>query len=238
MPPHGTAREHGARVTIGNAIRIRTGARVKAGRKALTSLVDLVYGDIFGQEGIHSPQPPTARQSKFSVRYGHADVLSHRMYAGIGTSRTRKIDRAAQQRLDSTTKLARNRRLSRLLGKSAIGRAVIGHAKHQRGIELGNRIEIRRRGHGRSQQTINGIATKKEGYANVPLEYSLCRRNVYSALSSAAVSSTASTFLGAAAFLGAGAAFLALGVQGSVTSSMITMGALSPLRLPSFMMRV
>ena len=49
MPPNRTAREHGARVTIGNAIRIRTGARVKAGRKALTSLVDLVYGDIFGQ---------------------------------------------------------------------------------------------------------------------------------------------------------------------------------------------
>ena len=165
------------------------------------------------------------------------------MYAGIGTSRTRKIDRAAQQRLDGTAKLTGNRRLARLLGKSAIGRAIVGHAKHQRSIELWNRIEIRRRSHGRSQQTSNGIATKKEGYANVPLEYSLCRRIVYSAVSSAgassaAVSSTASTFLGAAAFLGAGAAFLALGVQGSVTSSMITIGALSPLRLPSFMMRV
>ena len=238
MPPHRTAREHGARIAIGNTVRIRTGPRVKAGRKAPTGLVDLVYGDIFGQEGIHSPQPPTARQSKLSVRYGHANVLGHRMHAGIGTTRTRQIDRAAQQRLDSAAQLARNGRLARLLGKSAIGRAIIGNTEYKRGIELRNRIEIRRRGHGRSQQTSNGIATKKEGYANVPLEYSLCRRNVYSAVSSAAVSSTASTFLGAAAFLGAGAAFLALGVQGSVTSSMITMGALSPLRLPSFMMRV
>ena len=165
------------------------------------------------------------------------------MHAGIGTPRTRQVDWAAQQRLDSAAQLARNRRLTGLLGKAAIGRAVIGHAEHERGIELWDRVEIRRRSHGRSQQTSNGIATKNEGYANVPLEYSLCRRIVYSAVSSAgassaAVSSTASTFLGAAAFLGAGAAFLALGVQGSVTSSMITMGALSPLRLPSFMMRV
>ena len=131
-----------------------------------------------------------------------------------------------------------SRRLARLLGKSAIGGAIVGHAKYKGGVELGGRIEIRRRSHGRSQQTSNGIATKKEGYANVPLEYSLCRQNVYSAVSSAGASSTALTFLGAAAFLGAGAAFLALGVQGSVTSSMITIGALSPLRLPSFMMRV
>ena len=49
MPPNRTAREHGARIAIGDAIRIRTGACIKAGRKALTSLVDLVYGDIFGQ---------------------------------------------------------------------------------------------------------------------------------------------------------------------------------------------
>jgi hypothetical protein len=165
------------------------------------------------------------------------------MHAGIGTPRACQIDRAAKQRLDGSTQLTRNRRLSRLLGKPAIRRAVIGDAEYKGGVKLENRIEIRRRSHGRSQQTSNGIATKKEGYANVPLEYSLCRRNVYSAVSSAgassaAVSSTASTFLGAAAFLGAGAAFLALGVQGSVTSSMITMGALSPLRLPSFMMRV
>ena len=160
------------------------------------------------------------------------------MHAGIGTTCARQIDRTAKQRLDGSTQLTRNRRLSRLLGKSAIRRAIIGHAKYERGVKLGNRIEIRRRSHGRSQQTSNGIAAKKEGYANVPLEYSLCRRNVYSAVSSAGASSTASTFLGAAAFLGAGAAFLALGVQGSVTSSMITMGALSPLRLPSFMMRV
>ena len=160
------------------------------------------------------------------------------MHTGIGTPRTRQIDWAAQQRLDSAAQLARNGRLARLLGKSAIRRAVIGNTEYERGIELWNRIEIRRRGHGRSQQTINGFATKKEGYANVPLEYSLCRRIVYSAVSSAGASSAASTFLGAAAFLGAGAAFLALGVQGSVTSSMITMGALSPLRLPSFMMRV
>ena len=54
MPPHRTAREHGARIAIGNTVRIRTGPRVKAGRKAPTGLVDLVYGNIFGQEGIHS----------------------------------------------------------------------------------------------------------------------------------------------------------------------------------------
>ena len=160
------------------------------------------------------------------------------MHAGIGATRARQIDRTAKQRLDGSTQLTRNRRLSRLLGKAALGRAIVCHAENERGIELWNRIEIRRRGHGRSQQTGNGISTKKEGYANVPLEYSLCRRIVYSAVSSAGASSAASTFLGAAAFLGAGAAFLALGVQGSVTSSMITMGALSPLRCPSFMMRV
>ena len=160
------------------------------------------------------------------------------MHAGIGAPCARQVDRTAQERLDSAAQLARNRHLARLLGKAAIGRAIVCHAENERGIELWNRIEIRRRGHGRSQQTGNGISTKKEGYANVPLEYSLCRRIVYSAVSSAGASSAASTFLGAAAFLGAGAAFLALGVQGSVTSSMITMGALSPLRLPSFMMRV
>ena len=120
MPPHRTAREHGARIAIGNAVRIRTGTRIKACGKALTSLVDLVYGDIFRQEGIHSPQPPTVRQSQLSVRYGHADVLRHRMHAGIGTPRTRQIDRAAQERLDSAAQLARNGRLARLLGKSAI----------------------------------------------------------------------------------------------------------------------
>ena len=52
MPPHRTAREHGARIAIGNTVRIRTGPCVKASRKAFTGLVDLVYGDIFGQEGI------------------------------------------------------------------------------------------------------------------------------------------------------------------------------------------
>ena len=61
MPPHRTAGQHGARISIGNTVRIRTGTRVKTCRKAFTGLVDLVYGDIFGQEGIHSPQPPTAR---------------------------------------------------------------------------------------------------------------------------------------------------------------------------------
>ena len=103
MPPHGTAGQHGARISIGNTVRIRTGTRVKTRRKAFTGLVDLVYGDIFGQQGIHSPQPPTARTSELSVRYGHADVLSHGMHAGIGTPRTRQIDRAAKQRLDGST---------------------------------------------------------------------------------------------------------------------------------------
>ena len=103
MPPHRTARKHRARVAIGNTVRIRTGTRIKACRKAFTGLVDLVYGDIFGQEGIHSPQPPTARQSQLSVRYGHADKLCHRMHAGIGTSRTRQVDRTAQERLNSST---------------------------------------------------------------------------------------------------------------------------------------
>ena len=120
MPPHRTAREHGACIAVGNPVRIRTRTRIKTCRKAFTSLVDLVYGDIFGQEGIHSPQPPTARQSQLSVRYGHTNVLGHRMHAGIGTPRTRQVDRAAQQRLDSTAQLARNGRLARLLGKSAI----------------------------------------------------------------------------------------------------------------------
>ena len=48
MPPHGAAGQHGARISIGNAISVSARARVKARRKALTSLVHLVYGDIFG----------------------------------------------------------------------------------------------------------------------------------------------------------------------------------------------
>ena len=50
MPPHRTAGQHGARISIGNTVRIRTGTRVKTCRKAFTGLVDLVDGDIFGQQ--------------------------------------------------------------------------------------------------------------------------------------------------------------------------------------------
>jgi len=64
---------------------------------------------------------------------------------------------------DMLLRTARDRRLARLLGKSAIGGAIVGHAKYKGGVELGGRIEIRRRGHGRSQQTGNGISTKKRG---------------------------------------------------------------------------
>ncbi len=168
MPPHGTAGQHGARISIGNTVRIRTGTCVKTCRKAFTGPVDLVYGDIFGKEGIHSPQPPTARTRKLSVRYGNANVLGHRMHAGIGTPRARQIDWAAQQRLNGTAQLARNRRLARLLGKSAIRRAIIGHAKYKGGVELG--VELKSDGAvmGAPNKLATVLRQKKRGTRTYP----------------------------------------------------------------------
>ena len=42
------------------------------------------------------------------------------MYAGIGTPRARQDNRTAQERLDSAAQLARNRRLTGLLGKACL----------------------------------------------------------------------------------------------------------------------
>ncbi len=188
---------------------------------------------ISGRRASIAPQPPTARQSQLSVRYGtlmncatactpasvrpaHVRSIGRRRSVSIArrNSPQPSSDRAARQSRCRTSH-------RRPRGKRAWHRARESN-------------QIRRRGHGRSQQTGNGISTKRgtRTYPNIAYADELSTQR-----SPQGASSAASTFLGAAAFLGAGAAFLALGVHG-LGDELHDNDRRPPLRLPSFMMRV
>ena len=162
------------------------------------------------------------------------------MDAGVGAASARELAGTAQRALERAAELTGDGSLPRLLRESAepLPAVTEPYDERPRGRGIPDRRDIARDvfAHvGTHEHILRHLRKRAPALGQGPKGTSMS-----SAYSAAFSSAGASSALGASA----GAAtletvvFLALGVTGSVTSSISTISAASPLRGPSFMMRV
>ena len=196
--------------------------------------------EVIGREGDEAPAQAVARELELGRAHRDADVLCHGMDAGVGAASARELAGTAQRALERAAELTGDGSLPRLLRESAepLPAVTEPYDERPRGRGIPDRRDIARDvfAHvGTHEHILRHLRKRAPALGQGPMGTSMS-----SAYSAAFSSAGASSALGASA----GAAtletvvFLALGVTGSVTSSISTISAASPLRGPSFMMRV
>ena len=209
-PPHmAPAQDWAGGITTGNAVSIPAGLGVKTGREARLGLIEGLDGDVFGRKSRQHALQTRPACHQFLRAYRQAHVLGQRMNARVRPASTRQLDRATKRSLQRTSQLASHRTQARLLRIAAELRPTVPKLYDERLFHMSS---------GTVRDPAAPSCPSNEKGPGKP-------RTLFKAIARAVYSATLVT-----------SATLAL--TGSVTSSMITTSAASPLRGPSFMMRV